>query len=123
MSKQPFQPLHYALLVRDAMGAKIIGAGSPSITITGVKALHGAEHDERRAGDLPEAFPIGTQRRGDHVAHAQAAARFHCRSQAAPHEVPLLRSPQVERRALLMCGSVRAHLRWACSRSHPRRGR
>ncbi|EEF62655.1 UDP-N-acetylglucosamine 1-carboxyvinyltransferase [Pedosphaera parvula] len=29
----------------NAMGAKIIGAGSPSITITGVKALHGAEHD------------------------------------------------------------------------------
>jgi UDP-N-acetylglucosamine 1-carboxyvinyltransferase len=29
----------------NAMGAKIIGAGSPTITITGVKALHGAEHD------------------------------------------------------------------------------
>jgi UDP-N-acetylglucosamine 1-carboxyvinyltransferase len=28
-----------------AMGAKISGAGSPTITITGVKALHGAEHD------------------------------------------------------------------------------
>jgi UDP-N-acetylglucosamine 1-carboxyvinyltransferase len=28
-----------------AMGAKITGAGSPTITITGVKALHGAEHD------------------------------------------------------------------------------
>lgn len=28
-----------------AMGAKIIGAGSPTITITGVKALHGAEHE------------------------------------------------------------------------------
>lgn len=28
-----------------AMGAKIEGAGSPTITITGVKELHGAEHD------------------------------------------------------------------------------
>src|SRR6266403_5765695 len=28
-----------------AMGARIIGAGSPTITITGVKELHGAEHD------------------------------------------------------------------------------
>lgn len=27
------------------MGAKIIGAGSPTITITGVKELHGAEHE------------------------------------------------------------------------------
>jgi UDP-N-acetylglucosamine 1-carboxyvinyltransferase len=27
-----------------AMGAKITGAGSPTVTITGVKALHGAEH-------------------------------------------------------------------------------
>ena len=29
----------------NAMGAKIVGAGSPTITITGVKELHGAEHD------------------------------------------------------------------------------
>ena len=28
-----------------AMGAKIEGAGSPTITITGIKELHGAEHD------------------------------------------------------------------------------
>jgi len=28
----------------NAMGAKITGAGSPTITITGVKELHGAEH-------------------------------------------------------------------------------
>src|ERR1041385_2474295 len=28
-----------------AMGAKISGAGSPTLTITGVKELHGAEHD------------------------------------------------------------------------------
>jgi UDP-N-acetylglucosamine 1-carboxyvinyltransferase len=28
-----------------AMGAKIMGAGSPTITITGVKELHGAEHE------------------------------------------------------------------------------
>jgi UDP-N-acetylglucosamine 1-carboxyvinyltransferase len=28
-----------------AMGARIAGAGSPTITITGVKELHGAEHD------------------------------------------------------------------------------
>jgi UDP-N-acetylglucosamine 1-carboxyvinyltransferase len=28
-----------------AMGAKIQGAGSPTITITGVKELHGAEHE------------------------------------------------------------------------------
>lgn len=28
-----------------AMGAKITGAGSPTITITGVKELHGAEHE------------------------------------------------------------------------------
>jgi UDP-N-acetylglucosamine 1-carboxyvinyltransferase len=29
----------------SAMGAKISGAGSPTITITGVKALHGVEHE------------------------------------------------------------------------------
>ncbi len=29
----------------NAMGAKITGAGSPTITITGVTELHGAEHD------------------------------------------------------------------------------
>jgi UDP-N-acetylglucosamine 1-carboxyvinyltransferase len=29
----------------NAMGAKIAGAGSPTITITGVKQLHGAEHE------------------------------------------------------------------------------
>jgi UDP-N-acetylglucosamine 1-carboxyvinyltransferase len=29
----------------NAMGARICGAGSPTITITGVKALHGAEHE------------------------------------------------------------------------------
>jgi UDP-N-acetylglucosamine 1-carboxyvinyltransferase len=29
----------------NAMGAKIAGAGSPTITITGVKKLHGAEHE------------------------------------------------------------------------------
>src|SRR3984957_13777864 len=29
----------------NAMGAKISGAGSPTITITGVKTLHGAEHE------------------------------------------------------------------------------
>ena len=29
----------------NAMGAKIAGAGSPTLTITGVKELHGAEHD------------------------------------------------------------------------------
>ncbi len=29
----------------NAMGARITGAGSPAITITGVKTLHGAEHE------------------------------------------------------------------------------
>jgi UDP-N-acetylglucosamine 1-carboxyvinyltransferase len=29
----------------NAMGAKITGAGSPTVTITGVEALHGAEHE------------------------------------------------------------------------------
>jgi UDP-N-acetylglucosamine 1-carboxyvinyltransferase len=29
----------------SAMGAKIVGAGSPTITVTGVKTLHGAEHE------------------------------------------------------------------------------
>jgi UDP-N-acetylglucosamine 1-carboxyvinyltransferase len=29
----------------NAMGAKVSGAGSPTITITGVKSLHGAEHE------------------------------------------------------------------------------
>ncbi|MEY2410072.1 MAG: UDP-N-acetylglucosamine 1-carboxyvinyltransferase [Verrucomicrobiota bacterium] len=29
----------------NAMGAQIVGAGSPTITITGVKELHGAEHE------------------------------------------------------------------------------
>jgi UDP-N-acetylglucosamine 1-carboxyvinyltransferase len=29
----------------NKMGAKILGAGSPTITVTGVKQLHGVEHD------------------------------------------------------------------------------
>lgn len=29
----------------NAMGARIVGAGSPTVTITGVKKLHGAEHE------------------------------------------------------------------------------
>src|SRR5580704_1923419 len=29
----------------NAMGARVAGAGSPTITITGVKTLHGAEHE------------------------------------------------------------------------------
>ena len=29
----------------NAMGAKIEGAGSPTVTVTGVKSLHGAEHE------------------------------------------------------------------------------
>jgi UDP-N-acetylglucosamine 1-carboxyvinyltransferase len=29
----------------NAMGAKVCGAGSPTVTITGVKSLHGAEHE------------------------------------------------------------------------------
>ena len=29
----------------NAMGARIVGAGSPTITITGVKELHGADHE------------------------------------------------------------------------------
>jgi UDP-N-acetylglucosamine 1-carboxyvinyltransferase len=29
----------------NAMGARIVGAGSPTVTITGVKELHGAEHE------------------------------------------------------------------------------
>src|SRR2546427_1549189 len=29
----------------NAMGARIVGAGSPTLTITGVKQLHGAEHE------------------------------------------------------------------------------
>ena len=29
----------------NKMGAKIVGAGSPTVTITGVKELHGVEHD------------------------------------------------------------------------------
>ncbi|HZM02267.1 MAG TPA: UDP-N-acetylglucosamine 1-carboxyvinyltransferase [Candidatus Saccharimonadales bacterium] len=32
-------------LFLNAMGAKVTGAGSPTITITGVKTLHGAEHE------------------------------------------------------------------------------
>ena len=29
----------------NAMGARIVGAGSPTITVTGVKTLHGADHE------------------------------------------------------------------------------
>ena len=45
-----------------AMGAKISGAGSPTITITGVKKLHGAEHEV--IPDRIEAIDMG--RRGIH---------------------------------------------------------
>jgi hypothetical protein len=58
----------------NAMGAQISGAGSPTITITGVKKLHGAEHEvipdrietatfiDRRGGD---------QRRDHHQGRAR----------------------------------------------------
>ncbi len=39
----------------NAMGAKIHGAGSPTLTITGVKELHGAEHDL-----IPDRIEAGT---------------------------------------------------------------
>src|SRR5678815_5481567 len=32
-------------LFLNKMGAKVVGAGSPTITINGVKSLHGAEHE------------------------------------------------------------------------------
>jgi UDP-N-acetylglucosamine 1-carboxyvinyltransferase len=38
-----------------AMGARISGAGSPTITVTGVKELHGAEHDV-----IPDRIEAGT---------------------------------------------------------------
>jgi UDP-N-acetylglucosamine 1-carboxyvinyltransferase len=39
----------------NAMGAKIHGAGSPTITVTGVKELHGAEHEV-----IPDRIEAGT---------------------------------------------------------------
>lgn len=39
----------------QAMGAKIMGAGSPTITVTGVKTLHGADHEV-----IPDRIEVAT---------------------------------------------------------------
>ncbi|MFM1945307.1 MAG: UDP-N-acetylglucosamine 1-carboxyvinyltransferase, partial [Verrucomicrobiota bacterium] len=39
----------------QAMGAKIMGAGSPTITVTGVKSLHGADHEV-----IPDRIEVAT---------------------------------------------------------------
>ena len=62
----------------NAMGAKIAGAGSPTLTITGVKSLHGAEHEV-----IPDRIEAATfavaaaASRGEVVLHGARAAHMH----------------------------------------------
>ncbi len=53
-----------------AMGAKISGAGSPTMTITGVKALHGAEHDV-----IPDRIEAATFAIAAAVTHGEVTLR------------------------------------------------
>lgn len=54
----------------NAMGAKISGAGSPTITITGVKTLHGAEHDV-----IPDRIEAATFAIAAAVTHGEVTLR------------------------------------------------
>ncbi len=54
----------------NAMGAKISGAGSPTITITGVKALHGAEHEV-----IPDRIEAATFAIAAAVTHGEVTLR------------------------------------------------
>ncbi len=62
----------------NAMGANISGAGSPTITITGVKKLHGAEHEV--IPDRIEAATFVDRRRRDEWRsdHQEARAPIIC---------------------------------------------
>src|SRR4029453_1706166 len=63
------------------MGARIVGAGSPTITVTGVKELHGAEHEV-----IPDRIETAT------FAIAAAATNGEVRIRGAPidHLHPVL---------------------------------
>ncbi len=54
----------------NAMGAKIAGAGSPTITITGVKELHGAEHEV-----IPDRIEAATFAIAAAMTHGQVTLR------------------------------------------------
>jgi UDP-N-acetylglucosamine 1-carboxyvinyltransferase len=54
----------------NAMGARIQGAGSPTVTITGVKALHGAEHEV-----IPDRIEAATYAIGAVVTHGEVTLR------------------------------------------------
>ena len=65
-------------LFLNAMGAKITGAGSPTITITGVKELHGAEHDVIPDRVEAATFAIAAAATGGDVTiHGARADHFH----------------------------------------------
>jgi UDP-N-acetylglucosamine 1-carboxyvinyltransferase len=62
----------------NAMGAKIAGAGSPTLTITGVKCLHGAEHEVIPDRIEAATFAIAAAAsRGEVVIHGACAAHMH----------------------------------------------
>src|SRR5258708_33160875 len=54
----------------NAMGAKITGAGSPTLTITGVKELHGAEHEV-----IPDRIEAATYAIAAMATHGQVTLR------------------------------------------------
>jgi UDP-N-acetylglucosamine 1-carboxyvinyltransferase len=62
----------------NAMGAKISGAGSPSITITGVKSLHGADHEVIADRIEAATFAIAAAATdGEVTIHGARAEHFH----------------------------------------------
>ena len=61
----------------NAMGAKITGAGSPTITITGVKELHGAEHEV-----IPDRIEAATLRASP---PRRRTAKSRCTARAPDH--------------------------------------
>ena len=60
------------------MGAKVIGAGSPTVTITGVKTLHGAQHEVIPDRIEAATFAIAAVATGGEVTiHGARAEHFH----------------------------------------------
>ena len=62
----------------NAMGARVMGAGSPTVTITGVKTLHGAEHEVIPDRIEAATFAIAAAATGGEVTlHGARAEHFH----------------------------------------------
>ena len=80
----------------SAMGAQIAGAGSPTITITGVKKLHGAEHEV-----IPDRIEAATYA----IAAAATNGKIRLRGARADHLRAVLDKLQDSGAAIERCGA------------------